>query len=268
MDQFALWQVLVLAVVQGVTEFLPVSSDGHLAIVEPLIWRGSAPRPEAMDLTIVLHLGTLGSILVYYWRRIVQLVLQDWRVVWLIGLGTVPAVALVLCDEFVLDEFIQSRLKDPFLAGAMLLVTGGALFFAQSRSTGQRDYRDLTAWESALIGLAQAAAILPGLSRSGSTISTALVLGLSRPAAATYSFLLAIPALAGAGVFKAASILKDNEQLSTAPLNLVIGAAVAFVVGLAAISVLTRLLERGRLHYFAWYCVGLGLIVMALNWPR
>jgi undecaprenyl-diphosphatase len=267
MEEFALWQVLVLAVVQGITEFLPVSSDGHLAIVEPLIWRSSAARPGAMDLTIVLHLGTLGSILVYYWRRIVQLVLRDWRVVWLIGLGTVPAVALVLVAKLLLDDVFEPILKSTFLAGWMLPVTGAALLYAQRKSSGVRDYRELSAVESILIGAAQAAAILPGLSRSGSTISAALVMGLSRPAAATYSFLLAIPALAGAGFYEAVSLVRDKEPLSTTPLNLLIGAIVAFVVGLAAISALTRVLQGGRLHYFAWYCIGLGVIVIALNWP-
>ena len=117
MQQFSLWQVLVLAVVQGVTEFLPVSSDGHLALVEPLIWTSSSPRPEAMDLTIVLHLGTLGSILVFYRRRIVELLTADRRVAWLIVLGTVPAVVLVLICKVLLDDHFEAILKSVLLAG-------------------------------------------------------------------------------------------------------------------------------------------------------
>lgn len=268
MEQFELWQVLVLAVVQGITEFLPVSSDGHLAIVEPLIWRSSGQRPEAMDLTIVLHLGTLGSILVYYRQRILQLITQDWRVVWLIVLGTVPAVALVLVAKTLLDEVFEPILKSTFLAGWMLPISGLALLFAQWKSGGQRDYRELRASESLLIGTAQAAAILPGLSRSGSTISAGLVLGLSRSAAATFSFLLAIPALAGAGVYEGFKMLRHPEPLSTSPLNLAIGAAVAFVVGLVAISVLMRVVAQGRLHFFAWYCIVLGIVVVVMNWPQ
>src|SRR5690242_21942601 len=95
-EKFLLWQVLVLAVVQGITEFLPVSSDGHLAIVEPLLWGSASPRPNLMDLTIILHLGTLGSILVYYRERIARLLGEDRRVIWLLVVGTIPAVALVL----------------------------------------------------------------------------------------------------------------------------------------------------------------------------
>ena len=120
--------------------------------------------------------------------------------------------------------------------------------------------------KSPLIGIAQAAAILPGLSRSGSTIAAGLTLGMSRSAAATYSFLLAIPALAGAGVYEAFKMLKQPEPLSASPRDLAIGAAVSFAVGLAALALLQRVVERGRLHYFGWYCVGLGVVVVALTW--
>jgi undecaprenyl-diphosphatase len=265
MQQFELWQVLVLAVVQGITEFLPISSDGHLALAEPLIWQSSQPRPNAMDLTIVLHMGTLGSILVYYRERIWRLLGEDRRVLWLMCVGTVPAVALVLTDKFLFDEWIESTLKNTLLTGCMLMASGSMLLIAQRVGKGSRDYRSLRTYESVLIGCAQATAILPGLSRSGTTISSALALGLSRPAAATYSFLLAIPALAGAGVYKGYSMLKHPEALSTSPANLTIGCLVSFLVGLVAIAVLTRVLARGRLHYFAWYCIVLGVVVIGLH---
>jgi undecaprenyl-diphosphatase len=265
MEQFELWQVVVLAIVQGITEFLPISSDGHLALTEPLIWRSSQPRPHAMDLTIVLHLGTLGSILVYYRQRIWRLLGDDRRAIWLIAIGTLPAVALVLVAKLLLDEVFEPILKSTLLAGCMLPVTGVALLIAQRAKAGDRHYRELTTFQALLIGTAQATAILPGLSRSGTTISTGLVLGLSRPSAAVFSFLLAIPALAGAGAYEALSMLRHGERLSTSPTNLAIGVGISFVVGLAAISILTRVLERGRLHYFAWYCISLGLLVVALQ---
>src|SRR5262245_18954614 len=119
MQQFELWQVMVLAVVQGVTEFIPVSSDGHLALVEPLVWDGSGPRPNGMDLTIVLHVGTLGSILVYYRRLIVRLVGEDWRVAWLMGLGTIPVVVMALICKGVFDEAFEPVLKSTLLTGFM-----------------------------------------------------------------------------------------------------------------------------------------------------
>src|SRR5436309_3092809 len=174
MQQFSLWQVLILAVVQGVTEFLPVSSDGHLALVEPLIWRSSAPRPNSLDLTIVLHLGTLGSILLYFRQRVVLLLGEDRRVAWLIVLGTIPAVILVLVCKLAFDAAFEPVLKSTFLAGCMLPVTGAALIWSQRQARGTRDYRALKWSDSLIIGIAQAAAILPGLSRSGSTIAAGL----------------------------------------------------------------------------------------------
>jgi undecaprenyl-diphosphatase len=257
---FSLWQVVVLAVVQGITEFLPISSDGHLVVIAPLLFgRGSGP-PNMMDLTIALHLGTLGSILVFYRRRVAELLTNDRRVLGLICLGTVPAVALVLACKLLFEPWFEPVLQSRLLAGLMLPVTGLALLWSQSWS-GKRDYRDLTWLESLLIGLAQATAILPGLSRSGTTITAGLGLGLSRMSAATYSFLLAIPALAGAGVYEGFSLLKDNNPLSAPPAYLAVGAIVSFFVGLGALKALSRMLERGRLHYLGWYCIALGAAV-------
>jgi undecaprenyl-diphosphatase len=268
MPQFSLWQVLVLAVVQGVTEFLPVSSDGHLALVEPLLWNSSQPRPESLDLTIILHLGTLGSILVFYRRQIAELLTSDRHVLWLIFLGTLPLVFLVLPLKVLLGDDFDVYLKNVRLTGFMLPLTGAALLWSSHSGGGNRDYRQLRWWDSLLIGLAQAAAILPGLSRSGSTISAALGLGLARRAATSYSFLLAIPALAGAGGYETLSILRHGAQFSAAPAHLAIGAAVSFVVGLAALTLLSRVVQRGRLQYFGWYCIALGVIVLVFNWSK
>jgi undecaprenyl-diphosphatase len=267
-EKFSLWQVLVLAVVQGITEFLPVSSDGHLAIVEPLIWTSSGRPPPSMDLTIILHLGTLGSILVFYRDRILRLLGEDRRVIWLLMIGTAPAVALVLTAKLFLDEVFEPILKSTFLAGLMLPVTGAALIWSERRPAGNRDYRELSWLDSLIIGIAQAAAILPGLSRSGSTIVAGLALKMSRTAAATFSFLLAIPALAGAGAYEGLKMLRHPAPLSASPVNLAIGAVVSFAVGVVAIHLLQRFLLRGRLHWFGWYCIALGAIVAVMNWPR
>src|SRR5947207_8535779 len=127
MQQFSLWQVLVLAVVQGVTEFLPVSSDGHLALVELLLWDSQEPRPDSLDLTIVLHLGTLGSILIFYRRQIIELLTADRGVLWLILLGTLPLVFIVLPLKLLLGDSFDVYLKSVLLAGLMLPVSGIAL---------------------------------------------------------------------------------------------------------------------------------------------
>lgn len=267
-EQFELWQVLILAALQGITEFLPVSSDGHLAIVEPWLFCPGASPPNSLDLTIVLHLGTLASILVYYRQRILRLLGEDRRVVGLILVGTVPAVLVVLGAKALFDDRFEAWLKSPFLAGLFLPVTGVALLWAARRKGGSLEYQQLTWSDSLLIGSAQAAAILPGLSRSGSTIAAGLGLRLSRSAAATYSFLLAIPALAGAGCYEALKAIRHPAPLSTSGNNLLVGAIVAFAVGLVALRMLERFLIAGRLQYFAWYCIVLGLIVMVWNWPK
>jgi undecaprenyl-diphosphatase len=260
--QFSLWQVAVLAVLQGVTEFLPISSDGHLVVVRPLLFpAGSAPQ-DAMDLTIVLHIGTLGSILVYYFRRIMRLLGEDRKVLWLLAVGTLPAVVLVLVCKKLMDQQFEAILQSELLAGLMLPVTGLALLWAMRQKPGSREYRELTWRDALVIGVCQATAILPGLSRSGTTISAGLGVGMTRTAAATYSFLLAIPALAGAGLYEAVSLLKDGHPLSAKPEHLAIGAAISLVVGLAAIWSLERLLQRGQLQWLAWYCIGLGAAVV------
>jgi undecaprenyl-diphosphatase len=259
--QFELWQVLVLAVVQGISEFLPISSDGHLAIIAPLLFSDGAPQ-NSMDLTIVLHQGTLASILVFYHRRVWRLLGDDRRVIGLLVVGTIPAVVLVLATKQLLGEKLEPILQDPLLAGCFFPVTGIALLWSLRKIPGEIEYRDLPWWKAVLIGVAQATAILPGLSRSGSTIAAALGLGMKRSAAASFSFLLAIPALIGAGVYEGYSMLKDREPLSTSPANLAIGAAVSFVVGLVALKSLDALLQRGKLHWFGWYCIALGAAVI------
>ena len=259
--QFSLWQVLVLAVVQGVTEFLPISSDGHLVVIAPLLFGTTSAPPHMMDLTIVLHMGTLGSILVYYRQRIARLIGDDRRVFGLICLGTVPAVVVVLIGKILFERTFEPMLESPLLAGLMLPVTGGALIWSLRQVRGNREYRELTWFDALLIGIAQAAAILPGLSRSGSTIATGLCRGMSRPAAATYSFLLAIPALAGAGAYYGLKMLKSGESITMPASYLVMGAVVSFGVGLLALAWLDQLLQRGKLHWFGWYCIALGIVV-------
>jgi undecaprenyl-diphosphatase len=212
-----------------------------------------------IDVTIVLHLGTLGSIVLYYWRRIWRLCGADRRTIGLMILGTIPAVLLGLPMKLWGGPLLES----PLLAGLMLPVTGLALLWAMRQPAGETKYPDLS-WAGALwIGVGQAAAILPGLSRSGSTIAVGLKAGLARQEAATFSFLLAIPAIAGAGMLEGFSILKNGHHAQLAPAGyLAVGAAVSLVVGLAALWLLERLLVRGQLQWFAYYCIGLGAAVV------
>lgn len=253
----SLTQILILAVLQGVAEFLPISSSGHLVVAAALLAQGDAAKLEVSDVNIVLHAGTLLSILVFYWQRIWRLALRDRRTAGLILLASVPAgivgVAIKLAAE--------SLLENTLLAGCMLIVTGVMLLLTARMPRGWEDYPAMS-WSTALwIGVAQAVAILPGISRSGATIFAGLGLGLTREAAATFSFLIAIPAIAGATLLEMKDLLTD-ASLQTPLSHLAIGAAVSFAVGLVSLSVLLRVLRGGMIYLFAWWCIPLGAAVV------
>lgn len=256
--QLSLVEILILAVVQGVTEFLPVSSDGHLVIVSHWLQeRGSKP-PDVGDLIIVLHVGTLFSILAFYHERIWRLLTTDRRVLVMLIVATIPAVLVGLPVK----KFCEHILENVWIAGAMFPVTGAALLYLSYRQPGTVEYPQMTIRQAFWIGVSQAAAILPGLSRSGSTIATGVGVGLTRNSAAAFSFLMAIPVIAGAGLLEAIDFWQEG-QLSTPLSHMLFGAAVSFVVGLGALWCLSRWLERGRMQFFAWYCILLGIAVLA-----
>lgn len=252
--QLELWQIIVLAVVQGLTEFLPISSSGHLVIVAAWFAADDPSRLEVADLNVVLHLGTLLSIVVFYWHRLLRLFREDRKLIPLLILGTIPAVLLGLPIKLFFEHIVENAL----LAGLMLPVTGGLLLWSSRRLHGPRECADLTVRDAVVVGLSQAAAILPGISRSGATISTGLALGIAPRAAATFSFLLAIPAIGGAGLLTAISLVTKTSLTSPWP-HLVAGGGVAFLVGLGALAWLIRWLERGRLSWFAWWVIPLGI---------
>jgi len=245
--------VIVLAVVQGISEFLPISSSGHVVIVAELLGIDA----DVASLNVVLHAGTLLSIVVFYFRRILRLLGQDRRVAWLLVIGTIPAVIVGLLVRI----YFRDALEDALLAGAMLVVTGVMLLWISRQPVQAGEYRDLSKLRALGIGAAQAVAILPGISRSGATIGAGIAAGLRRDAAATFSFLLAIPVLIGASALE----LRDlaTSQAGSAPAwQLAVGALISFAVGLAALAWLVRVLERGKLYLFAFWCIPVGLAVV------
>lgn len=247
-------QVIILAIVQGIAEFLPISSSGHLNVFQALL----SKIPETTELNIVLHFGTLLAIVVYYWRRIIDLLKSDRRVIPLLIIGTIPAaiVGVTLKKKF------PDLLVQPMLAGLMFPITGLMLYAMSRLKEGQDEYAKMDYKTAILIGLAQAFALLPGISRSGSTIVAGNFLGLKRDQAMTYSFLLAIPAILGATVLELNDIMDANWKTETAPMLLVIGTVIAFVVGLISLRLLDGLLRSGKLHWFAWYLIPLGIAVV------
>ena len=261
----AIIQIVFLAFVQGVGEFLPISSSGHVLVAASLFERFGGGLPEdKLTLNIVLHLGTLLAILVFYRRRIWQLLGSDRGVIGPLIVGTIPAVVIGVPLDMCCDEVLQI----PLLAGCMFLVTGGILLWSAKAEQGTRVCRDLTIFQSLVIGLFQAFAILPGISRSGSTIVAGVSCGLKRDEAATFSFLLAIPVIGGGGLLHLLKLLQAPSG-ETEWVLLAVGALVSFYVGLGSLWWLVKWLQRGRFHLFAWWVIPLGLAVITwqLVWP-
>ncbi len=240
--------------VQGLSEFLPISSSGHLVIVP------AALGMEAPDLAItaVLHLGTLAAVLAYYRADVVRMVRlrgEGRRIVLLVLAGTIPAAVLGLAFESQLDDAFD----DPVLVGWALIATGMVLWASGRLADGRRVLPEGSGGDAAVVGLAQAAALVPGISRSGVTITAGLGRRLSRAEAARYSFLLAIPAIAGGGFLQLLELAGEGGLRA----EVLVGAAVAAVTGYAAIGLLLRLLERVGLAPFAWYCWAVGALSVA-----
>ena len=252
-EKVQLAHIIILAVIQGFAEFLPISSSGHVVVVNALL----KSNLDVADVNIFLHAGTLLSILVFYFHRILRLMGEDRRTIPLLIIGTLPVVVVGL----LVKEFCQPILENALLAGFMLIVTGVILRLASKFQPGELRYQALDYKRSFLIGLSQAVAILPGISRSGATISSGLGCGLSRGDAATFSFLLAIPAIGGAATLEVFDIV-NSAGLATPLSFLLTGSLISFVVGLFALWWLLRWLQKGRLEYFSFWCIPLGLGVV------
>ena len=254
------WLAIVLGVVQGVAEFLPISSDGHLIIFKALLERltGSAgPELESLEMVVALHIGSLFTIAVVFWRELLGLLRQP-RLCALIVLATIPVVVVGLCFK----EQFELLFNRPIAAGCGLLVTAGFLLLGQKLESCRDTLQTLKPYQALVVGLFQAVAPLPGVSRSGSTIAGGLLTGLTRDASAQFSFLIAVPAIGGA------TLLYVKEWIETgrsqyAPSSLVAGALVSFVVGLFALRWLIKVISRKRLHWFAFYCLAAGLATIA-----
>ncbi len=258
-----LFEIIFLAIVQGITEFLPISSSGHLIILQSIFDQCGIRIEEKLTVGIILHLGTLLAILVFYWQRLWALFGKDRRVVALILVGSIPAAAV----GFTLKKYATGVLESPLVAGGLLIVTGLMLLWGSRHQGGQSECRDLSYRRAFYIGVFQAFAILPGISRSGSTIASGLACGLKRAEAATFSFLLAIPAIGGAGLLEIKDLVERASETGAVPNGvpvyaLVLGGLVSFFVGWASLAWLVRWLEKGRLQLFAWWVFLVGPAVI------
>jgi undecaprenyl-diphosphatase len=251
----------LLGAVQGFTEFLPVSSDGHLAVLQYFL--NPLPGEQRLAVTVALHVGTLAALLIYFradfveWAR--QLLdprrdgyFRSWA--WLIVLGTIPAAIAGLG----LKAWIEAATDSLTIIGLCFLFNGVLLYAASTVRDAQRGERDVRAADALVIGCVQALALLPGVSRSGTTISSAVQRRIRPDVATRFSFFLGTPAIAGA------IVLEGKDMAALAPelrLPLAIGVATAFLTGLAAIALLLRIVRTGRLQYFAYYCWAVGILV-------
>ena len=246
-------KIVLLGILQGIAEFLPISSSGHLVFAEELL----GGKLESPALNIALHIGTLGSILVVYHERIRKLLSQP-RIILMIVLATLPLVVVGLPLKKLFDLLDEKSLT-PLVAACGLLVTAAYLFRSQRMTLGDLTLEQITPRMAITIGLLQAIAATPGISRSGSTIFAALLVGMTRSSAADFSFLIAIPAILGATVLYSKKILESGETGLGGGL-LALGALVSFVVGVLALKWLLRVVVSSSLDKFAWYCLILGVV--------
>lgn len=265
MDGAQLWQTLIKAVVQGITEFLPISSDGHLVIVGTLLekWFGTkATDAETVELIIGLHLGTLVATIAVYWNELWSL-LKRRRLLINVIVGSVPLAIIGL----LLKDWFEQTLASPLYAGLGLLVTAVFLLAGQRMELNLLELDQIPLSHALAIGCFQALAPLPGVSRSGSTIAGALMIGVTRQAATTFSFLLSVPAVGGAVLLKAIDMARGTSG-GGAIGQLLFGAAISFAVGIVALRFLIRIVSQRKLHWFAYYCLLLGTVVTAWQlWP-
>jgi undecaprenyl-diphosphatase len=262
------FQAIVLGIVQGLTEFLPISSTAHLRIV-PAFCGWDDPGAA---FTAVVQLGTMAAVLLYFrhdlwrivttwWRSLRQPELRgefDARMGWYIGLGTVP----IAIFGFIFRDQIESGGRNLYLIGSALIVLGLVLLLAERVATRRRNLHDITSRDAAVTGFAQACALVPGVSRSGSTISAGLFLGFDRESAARYSFLLSVPAVVLSGLFEARKI---GESGGAGAVPTILATLLAFVVGYASIAWLLRYLVRHSTAIFVVYRVALGALVLVLT---
>jgi undecaprenyl-diphosphatase len=258
-----LWFAVVLGLVQGLTEFLPISSTAHLRIVPALFGQ---PDPGAAY-SAVIQLGTLVAVLTYFARDLFvdmpRAVLRrspgaEARLPCYLAVGTVPVVVLGLT----LKDFIVGDARSLYVVSVALIGVGAIMYLADREARGERTMDTLTWTDVLIIGLAQSMALIPGVSRSGATITAALLIGLRRPDAARFSFLLGIPAIGGAGLYELGDALAELGD--DAWLSIVIGTIASAVSGYVTIAWLLRYLQRKSLAPFAAYRVGLGITLLVL----
>lgn len=268
---------ILLGFIQGLTEFLPVSSSGHLAIAEHLLgMSGASDIPEFFD--VLLHLGTLVAVFVAYWAEVRDMVLEFFRGAKDLAHGTTPTpipparrmILLIIVGTLPLfvvlpiKDFVEGLADNIYFVGGALLVTGCLLFASDRVRKGHKSERSARIQDVLVVGLAQAIATCPGISRSGTTITAGCFVGFDRKFAVRYSFLMSIPAILGANILSLKDAVSAGIIWADVPVYLV-GVVVAAGVGYACIRLLKMIAEKGKFGFFAYYCWAAGVVTLILT---
>jgi undecaprenyl-diphosphatase len=269
-----LFQVVILAIVQGLTEFLPISSTAHLYLTSWLLgWQA-----EELSFDIALHIGTLAAVLIYFFRDWLQILAQglgiayapdpelaqNRKLLWLVALGTIPVGVCGL----LFHKQAEDTWRNPFVMGFMLIAVGLLMWYADRQAKRTRDLSTLDLTDAGAIGVAQALAIVPGTSRSGITITAGLFRGLDRPSAARYSFLLSTPAIGAAAAKAIYDLIKHGGAGAVTSPQFIVGVLVSTLTGCAVIAWFMRYLRNSSLSVFIYYRIVFGIIVLALAFIR
>ena len=269
-----LYQVVILALVQGLTEFLPISSSGHLALAPWLLgW-----KDPGLTFDIALHLGTLIAIVIYFFRDWVQVLGQglglNWGsdpdlkvnrgLLWLMALATVPAGIAGLALHKAADTTLREPPVGMYVIGGMLIGVGLLMWWAECAGRKDKGIRNLGLWDALWIGLAQAIAVIPGTSRSGITITAGLSRGYTREAAARFSFLLSTPTIAAAAAKAAWDLHKQGGIAPEMKIPFLVGVLVSALSGTVVVAFLMQFLRQHTMRVFVWYRIALGILVIAL----
>ncbi len=246
-------QAIFLGIIQGITEFLPISSSGHLVLAETAL---NLEVETLKSFDVALHVGSLLAILIYFRKTILEILTKDHKYIWLLLIGTVPAVIA----GFTLEDYIDQIFRGTLAVGIVMIITGGYFLLAEKLKLQATSYK-LQTKHAVLIGISQMFALIPGVSRSGSTIATGVLTGIERVKAAEFSFLLGSIAIAGAGLLTAL----DVESIDVKTSSLVAGFLASAIASYFAIKFLMHFFKKNTLRPFAYYLFAIGLIAIGLD---
>jgi undecaprenyl-diphosphatase len=254
-------QAAILGLVQGLGEFLPISSSAHLVLI-PWLFKWNDP---GLTFDIALHIGTLIAVAIYFWKDWLKLITKgltdvrstEGKLFWYLVAATIPGAVV----GFLLEKKAETIFREPILIATMLILLGVLLYWADRRGVKHIEMNRITFRTSLFIGLSQALAIIPGVSRSGITMTMGLLMGLTREGAARFSFLLAAPIIFGAALVKLPHFISNPSEIT---INFIIGVLVSFVTGILSIGFLLRYVQTNNFLPFAWYRFILGSLVIVI----